>query len=102
MKRAPLLFTIPVIAIVAVLAIVFGYKILSARPVSMVKNEFPNSIGSETSKKPKSFLGGLFQSGATPSPTPATAVELSNELKSTYDDGGQSDLDSIAKDASSL
>ncbi len=102
MKKASLLFTIPVVAIFLVLAVVFGYKMLVPKPVETVKNEFPNALGTDAPKKPNSFLGSLFGTNATPTPTPSSAVELSNELKATYDDGGKSDLDAIAKDASSL
>ena len=104
MKKTPLFFTIPVIAIVIVIAIAFVLKLGPAKPaVTTVPTEFPGAVGETAVKKPESYLGSLFGAGnPTLTPTPATATELSNDLKSTYDDGGASELDAIAKDASSL
>ena len=102
MKKISPLFTIPLTALLIILAVVFGYKMFAPKPVEIAREEFPNALGTDAPKKPKTYLGSLFGTNVTPSPTPATAVQLSNELKNTYDDGGQSDLDAIAKDASSL
>lgn len=107
MKKTPLLFTIPLIAILVVVGAAIALKVFAPKPqVEVLRpSEFPNTVGSEAVSKPSTFLGGLFgQKTAvqTPAPTPQTAADSSKELRSTYDDGGQSELDSISKEANSL
>ena len=116
MKKAPLIVIIPALAIVVVLLIAMGIKMFgsSAAPSSPpvagkgAPAEYPNSIASSgDSGKPSNFMGNLFvvpQAKQTPAPTPVpeTAVDMSTILKGTYDDGGQSDLDALAKDVQGL
>ncbi len=95
------------VAVMVVVGIAIAIKVMTPTPkVEVLKPaDFPNSVGSETVSKPSTFLGGLFgQKSAveTPAPTPKTAAESSTELKGTYDDGGQAELDAISKDAASL
>lgn len=105
MKKMPLLIIIPLIAVLVIVSVAMGVKVLSPKPeVKITKStEFPNPLKDAEVSKPSSFLGGLFgQKSPTPSPTPATASDLSKELKNTYDDGGQADLDALNKDAATL
>ena len=106
MKKTPLFITIPFVAVLIVIGIALAIKTFAPKPqVEVLKpTEFPNSVESETVTKPSTFLGGLFgkQAVATPTPTPGTAAELSKDLKSTYDDGGQAELDALTKDAAAL
>lgn len=107
MKKTPLFITIPFIAILIVVGIAVAVKTFAPKPqVEVLKpTEFPNSIGSETVTKPSTFLGGLFgqkPAVSTPTPSPSTASDLSKELKDTYDDGGQAEMDALTKDAAAL
>ena len=107
MKKIPLLITIPLIAVMSIVAIALGIKFFAPKPeVAVLKpTEFPNVVSSTETTKPSTFLGALFGKKAvvaTPTPTPATAVDLSTELKGTYDDGGQAELDAMKKDTAAL
>ena len=107
MKKTPLFITIPFVAVLIVIGIALALKTFAPKQqVEVLKpTEFPNSVGSETVSKPSTFLGSLFgqkQAVSTPTPTPSSASDLSKELKETYDDGGQAELDALSKDAASL
>lgn len=96
MKKMPILILIPMIAIIIAVGVAVAIRLLSSQSAMPAKAgaDYPNPLESTQESKPSTFLGKLL-GGATPSPTPATAVDFSNELKATYDDGGQSDLDSL-------
>lgn len=102
----PLIITLPLIAVLAVVMFAMGVKFFSPKPAVVVTkpNAFPDSLSKSSEVgKPASFLGSLFgQVTNTPTPVPATSAELSKDLKDTYDDGGQSDLDALSRDAGSL
>lgn len=107
MKKLPLILTVPLVAILIVVA---GALILKAftpgsEPIVQAPTEFPNSVGNTEASKPSTFLGGLFgqnNAAVTPTPSPATAVQFTSELKDTYDDGDTAEFDAITKDAASL
>lgn len=98
----PLLFLIPMIAIMVVVAVGAVIRVMS-RPETPVTTapQFPNPLDESTSK-PSSFLGRLFGGGTTPAPTPASSEDLSRALKDTVDDGGQSDFEALQKESSQL
>ncbi len=105
--KTPLLITIPLIAVLLIVGAAIALKVLAPKPkVEVLKpTTFPNAVGTEEASKPSTFLGSLFvkkKAVATPTPSPATAADLSTELKGTYDDGGQAELDAIGKDAAAL
>lgn len=107
MKKFPLLITIPLIAIIAVVAGALMLKVMTPETQPVVQNptEFPNNVGNTETAKPSTFLGGLFgqnKATSTPTPSPASAAQFTSELKDTYDDGDQAELDAIGKDAASL
>lgn len=103
MRKIPLLFLIPVIALFVVVVIAVTIRLLSKESTTRVKagSEFPNPLVQQESK-PSSFLGGLLGGKATPTPTPATASDLSRELNATVDDGGAGDLNALQEEASGL
>jgi hypothetical protein len=96
MKKLPFIFIPAIVAIVIVVA-VLGYRMLN----TTLPTQFPNSTTNGQTKNPTAPLGGL-SGNITPTPTPATAADLNNELKDTVDDGGKSDLDALTKEASGL
>lgn len=106
MKKMPLIIAVPLIAIIVVVAasMVLRMRVNTPPNVSVVNTtEFPNALNDSSQSAPSTFLGGLFgQVTVTPTPTPSTATDLSRELKDTYDDGGQAELDALTKDAASL
>lgn len=107
MKKTPLLILIPLIAVLSIVAAAVIMKTLTSQPEVVLQKttEFPNSIGSEDSGKPSTFLGGLFgqnKATSTPTPSPASAAQFTSELKDTYDDGDQAEFDALTKDAASL
>jgi hypothetical protein len=95
MKKLPFIFIPAIVAIVIVVA-VLGYRMFTTVPATTKPADFPNALNTNT-KNPTVRLGGL-----SASPTPATAADLNNELKSTVDDGGKADLDALAQDAAGL
>ena len=97
MKKLPFIFIPAIVAIVIVVA-VLGYRMFTAVPATTQPAQFPNSLNTNT-KNPTTPLGGL---SASPTPTPATAADLNNVLKSTVDDGGVSDLDALTAEAAGL
>ncbi len=99
--KMPLLFLIPMIAIILVVAGAALVRMLS-RPATEVAQttEYPSL--DESTNKPSSFLGKLFGGGTTPAPTPASSDDLARELKNTVDDGGQSDFDALEKESEGL
>lgn len=101
MKKTPFIIAVPMIAVALVVGGAVLWKMLSPASSTTTGGEFPNSVGSQTTGKPASFLGGLL-GGSTPSPTPASSADLSRELKNTVDDGGTSDLNALKQDASGL
>ncbi len=108
MKKTPLFIIIPLFAVLVIVAVAMVLKTVAPTQKEVVQtsqksSEFPNAVTNETVSKPSTFLGNLFGvKDPTPSPTPKTATDLSNELKRTYDDGGQSELDALSKAASAL
>ena len=105
MKKMPIFIIVPLIAVLVIVGVAMVIKQTSKPPEVVITKptDFPNALSKTEVSKPSSFLGGLFaQSSPTPTPSPSSAQELSRELKDTYDDGGQADLDAISKDAASL
>jgi hypothetical protein len=108
MKKTPLVLLIPFVVVLLVVGAAVIMKQLTPKPTPVVTDTkpsaFPNALSQSEIEKPSSFLGSLFvKATATPTPTKAaTASDLSTELKGTYDDGGQAELDALAKDAASL
>lgn len=101
----PIIIVVPLIAVLLIVVAAMVIKMTTPPPAVVVTKptEFPNAIKDAETGKPSTFLGSLFgQKAPTPTPSPATANDLSRQLKDTYDDGGQADLNAIAKDASSL
>lgn len=93
------------IAIIVVVggAIALRLMTVPVTPHPSSPTQFPNSLDSGQSGQPTSLLGSLFGTVApTPTPTPATAKDLSNELKTTVDDGGAADLNSLSREANGL
>ncbi len=98
-----MLFFVPMIALVIALGVATAVKLLPRPEVAAPQaSEYPNPFGEEASSQPSTFLGTLFNPAETPSPTPASSLDLSNELKTTVDDGGQSDFDALEQEASAL
>jgi len=95
MKKTPVFILVPMIAVIVAVGVAVAIRLLSPQSAMPAKagSDYPNPLAGE-SAKPSTFLGKLL-GGATPTPTPATAADLSDELKATYDDGGQSDLDGL-------
>ena len=105
MKKLPLLITIPLIVVLLVVVAAMSIRMFGTQSTTSVKTgaTFPNSVTNTDVGQPSTFLGGMFgKTNATPTPTPATAADLSRELKDTYDDGGQAELDELTRDAASL
>ena len=102
MKKTSLLFVIPLVALMVVVAGAVTIRLLSRESTVPARagSEFPNLVIQQESR-PASFLGGLF-GNATPTPTPTTASDLSRELKDTVDDGGASELDALQQEAAGL
>lgn len=96
MKKLPFIL-IPAIVVIVIVAGVLGYRMIN----TTLPTQFPNSVGQPQTKNPTTPLGGL-SGNVTPTPTPATAADLNNELRSTVDDGGKSDLDALTQEASGL
>lgn len=93
------------IALILVIGAGFGIKLLSQESTVPVRatGEFPNPLGNDESSKPSTFLGRLVGvANSTPTPTPQSSDELSNQLEETVDDGGESDLDALEKELSEL
>lgn len=103
MKKLPLLFVIPMVALFIVIIVAVAIRLSSkdSTPPVSTGAEFPNPM-TQAQAKPASFLGGLLGKNATPTPTPATAMDLSQELKNTADDGGAGELDALQKEAAGL
>jgi len=99
----PLVFLIPMIALLVAVGVATGIKLLSADSPAPAKvvGEYPNPLTAE-SGKPDTFLGMLFSGKPTPSPSTATASDLSRELEATVDDGGASELDALEQELSQL
>jgi flagellar basal body-associated protein FliL len=91
MKKLPFIF-IPAIVVIVIVVAVLGYRMFVSAPASSQPAEFPNSLNSKTKNPTTSFS----------TPTPATAADLNNELKSTVDDGGKSDLDALTRETAGL
>lgn len=91
------------IAILLAVGVAGAIKLMSPENTTPVKAtlEYPNPFKEEP-KKPSTFLGKLMGGKGTPTPTPGTAIDLSQELKATFDDGGQSDLDALGDEAAEL
>lgn len=100
-KKMPLFFIIPGVAIAIVVGVAILIKVTAPKPVPSVSTDFPNAINDSQTGNPRSFLGSLF-GGPKPTPSPATANDLSTQLKNTYDDGGASDLNALQQQASGL
>lgn len=94
------------IAIIVVVGGAIALRLLNTPSVQIspkTKTEFPNAIDKGSVGTPKSFLGSLFvPSAPTPTPTPGSAIDLTSELKSTVDDGGQADLNALSQEANGL
>lgn len=94
MKKMPLVFLIPIIAILVAVGIATLIKLnsLALPPTQNTSNEYPDPYASEPDK-PTTFLGGL---------TSESTDDLNQELKSTFDDGGLSELDALEEEISGL
>lgn len=104
-KKTPWLFIIPTIALLIAVGVATAVKLLSPQNAIPAKAtlEYPNPYSKTDLKKPSTFLGKLLGTNPTPAQaSPASAADLSRELKDTVDDGGVSDLDMLQKDASGL
>ncbi len=90
MKKTPLLIAIPAMAVAVVVGIAVVLKMVNptAPQEVQVQPEFPQAIQNSTVEKPTSTL------------TTATTDDLSKELNTIVDDGGQSDLNALQKAAS--
>lgn len=103
MKKLPLLFLVPMIALIVALGVATAVKLLPPPETEVTQTaEYPNPFAEDTASQPSTFLGKLFNPPQTPSPTPASSLDLSNELKTTVDDGGKSDFDALEQEASAL
>jgi hypothetical protein len=105
MRKMPLQLLIPMIAIMIVVGVAAAYRLYSSSSAvpAKAKEEYPNALTNTQETKPSTFLGGLGGAAkATPTPTPGSTNDLSTELKATYDDGGQAELDALAKEAAAL
>jgi len=103
MKKMPMMLLVPMIALVAVVSIATAVRLLP-RPQQQapVATQYPNPFGNDETTQPATFLGKLLNPASTPSPTPASSNDLSSELKTTVDDGGESDFDALEQEASAL
>lgn len=102
MKKLPLIIGIPAIAVALIVggALVWKLQMDSAKIVSTDK-QMPT--GYTSSSKPNNPFSALFGTKAEPTPTPASAADLQQDLEvSTADDGGASDIKELQKDASGL
>lgn len=108
MKKLPFLIIVPLIAVLVLVGAAMTIRVSnSSIPTSSdtTGKTYPQGGTGESGSAPSTFLGGLFGQKATtntPSPTPQSSEELSRELKSSYDDGAQAELDSLVSDAASL
>ena len=104
-RKTPLIFIIPVIAIAGIIAVAFYVRSSSPQPTTANEVQLPHSYSDTSGGKPTTFLGGVRESAgssATPTVAPSSASDLSNELKTTTDDGGQADLNSIKQESNGL
>ena len=103
MKKAPMIILIPAAAVMLVVVAAMLIKMFGTPPDKKASESagYPNAVENSAAGKPTNFLGSLFGM-EKPTPTPNTAVNLSNELKNTVDDGGRADLDAIQKDSDAL
>lgn len=90
MKKTPFLIAIPAIAAAVAIGVAVVLKLVNPAPPQeqQVQAEFPNAIGNSSVEKPTSTLSSR------------SADDLSSELNDIVDDGGESDFNSLQKDAS--